>query len=75
MSQAHMFGYVPDGGEPVLVGEWRPQGWPRGPGDTAELHITRDRDEAELWRAELAAGRLPETAGAPADGPPAPTYA
>lgn len=56
---AHLFGYQPEGAPPLVVGMWKPPGWPR-PGDAGVAHLTEDRATAESWRRDLAAGRLPE---------------
>lgn len=59
----HWFHYEPADGEMVLIGHWStavpdPSSDPTG-AVTLILHTTDDPQEADLWRAELSAGRLP----------------
>ena len=62
-SEHHAFIYEPAGGESDLIGMWSPAGRERSPDPDAVVQVvigsTVDRETAELWRAELAAGRLP----------------
>ncbi len=63
-SRFHYFEYEPAGGESVLIGRWFPDRseWPDDVGAEFVVHTTDDSEEAERWRAELSAGRLPENA-------------
>jgi hypothetical protein len=62
-SNHHTFIYQPADGESDDIGMWSPAGRERSPDPDAVvkvvIHSTDDRETAELWRAELAAGRLP----------------
>ena len=62
-SNPHWFYYQPPDGEMVSIGTWSPASVERSPDPDAVTKITScrtdDRETAELWRAELAAGRLP----------------
>lgn len=61
-SETHAFFYQPADGEGATIGTWSPP--PLGqsaPGFVrAVMHTTSNRETAERWRAELAAGTLPE---------------
>ena len=62
-SDPHWFYYEPPDGEMVSIGSWSPGDLERSRDPNAGAKIrfskTDDRETAELWRAELAAGRLP----------------
>jgi len=62
-SRLHYFEYEPAGGEGVLIGRWFPDRseWPDDVGAEFVFHKTDDSEEAARWRAELSAGRLPES--------------
>ncbi|MGH3137625.1 MAG: hypothetical protein ACRDPV_14155 [Gaiellaceae bacterium] len=62
LSRNHMFNYDPPDGESVHIGMWSPpdDGQP-GVGAEFVVHGTDKADTAERWRAELSAGRLPES--------------
>jgi hypothetical protein len=59
----HTFIYQPPDEESEIIGMWSPAGLDQSPDAAATVTIfgTDDRETAELWRAELAAGRLPQT--------------
>ena len=50
----HAYLFIPAGGAPVTVGRVERPGE-----EVVQLHMTRDRAEAERWRLELSAGRVP----------------
>jgi len=56
-----LFYYEPADGERVRIGEWSRASLDRSPDAVVKLAMrgTGDRETAEFWRAELAAGRLP----------------
>jgi hypothetical protein len=61
------FSYKPAEGQPVAIGSWTPA---RANGSatgvvSVQFCTTEQRETAELWRAELAAGRLPQTSDDP----------
>lgn len=61
-SRYHMFNYDPPDGESVHIGMWSPPD--RGQSEVGAefvVHGTDKADTAERWRAELSAGRLPES--------------
>jgi hypothetical protein len=63
----HLFSYHPREGQSVAVGSWAP---PRANQSangvvSAQFCTTEQRETADLWRAELAAGRLPQTSDDP----------
>jgi hypothetical protein len=60
-SEHHTFIYQPADGESDVIGMWSPAGRGQSPDAVVQVVIreTDDRETAELWRAELAAGRLP----------------
>jgi hypothetical protein len=62
-SGPHWFYYHPPDGEMVSIGTWSPAGLDQSPGAAVHLvmRTTGGRETAELWRAELAAGRLPQS--------------
>ena len=57
-----MFSYEPGDEGRVLIGTWSPA-HREAPGGvvTIAVHETGDGEEADRWKAELSAGRLPET--------------
>ena len=59
----YWFYYQPPGGEMVSIGSWSAAELERSPdanaGSTITICRTDDQETAELWRAELSAGRLP----------------
>jgi hypothetical protein len=57
----HVFVYQPPDEESEIIGEWSPAGLDQSPDATVTIRSTEDRETAQLWRAELAAGRLPQT--------------
>jgi len=61
-SDHHMFTYTSPEGESDSIGLWFPANRGRSPGRTVSLaiHTTANLETAALWRAELAAGRLPQ---------------
>jgi hypothetical protein len=60
-SAVHWFSYKPADGDSVLIGSWTPAHTGQSDIVTLTFHDTDDLDTAEVWRAELAAGRLPES--------------
>jgi hypothetical protein len=62
-SDPHWFYYQPRDGEMVSIGSWSPADLERSADPNAATNVricwTDDRETAELWRAELSAGRLP----------------
>jgi len=58
-----VFEYVTPDGKPEMIGMWSPAARGDSPHDVvkAGVSITHDPETAERWRAELAAGRLPQT--------------
>jgi hypothetical protein len=54
--QAHTFIYASGSAVPLILGRWDPAG---PPPCVATVHVTADRDRAELWRRSLADGVLP----------------
>lgn len=57
------FLYEPADGEFIQIGSWKPPAWDEAGFVTIELYGTRERETAERWLAELAAGQLPTTTG------------
>ncbi len=58
----HLFSYDPPHGERVSIGLWSPPDHGRsGLGSQWVVHDTAEAETAEHWRAELSAGRLPES--------------
>jgi hypothetical protein len=58
-----LFAYEPPDGEIVQIGSWFSASRDRSPGRAivnVSSQTTDDRETAELWRAELAAGKLPQ---------------
>ncbi len=62
MSDLYTFDYEPPDGESVPIGMWSPASRDQSPdaGVNLVMRTTDDRGTAELWRAELSAGRLPQ---------------
>jgi hypothetical protein len=62
---ATIFWYKPADGNTVLIGQWSPARSRRPPDPNATATIsfwtTEDASVAELWRADLCAGRLPSS--------------
>lgn len=58
-STHHMFNYRPADSESVLIGMWSTPGVGDSAGATILAYETGEGEEAERWRAELSAGRLP----------------
>jgi hypothetical protein len=58
----YMFFYKPPEGESDLIGTWSTPNLDQSKGAVVQavFPTTDDRETAELWRAELAAGRLPQ---------------
>jgi hypothetical protein len=58
---AHIFNYESPAGESLPIGSWFPADRGQSPAAVVKLSFSRtgDRETAEFWRAELAAGRLP----------------
>ena len=60
---ARVFSYLTPDGKPEMIGTWSPA----ARGDSGEgvvqaaIAVTDDPETAKRWRAELAAGRLPQT--------------
>jgi hypothetical protein len=63
---SHVFYYCRQGGEFNVIGSWFPALHDRRPDAVvkAAMHMTEDAETAELWRAELAAGRMPQDSDA-----------
>ena len=57
-----VFSYLSPGGKPEMIGRWSPGARGDSPQTTvqAKILITHNPETAERWRAELAAGRLPQ---------------
>jgi hypothetical protein len=62
-SSAHWFYYDPSDSEESVLGRWFPDlsQLPDGFGVQVVVHKTDDSEEAERWRAQLSAGRLPQS--------------
>lgn len=60
-SETHVFFYESADGEKATIGTWSPPRLDQSAhGAYVSFHTTDDRETAELWLAELAAGTLPE---------------
>jgi hypothetical protein len=67
LAHDHFFTYQPAEGQSVAIGSWAP---PRANQSangvvSAQFCTTEQRETADLWRTELAAGRLPDTTDDP----------
>ena len=62
-SESHLFSYEPADGESETIGMWSPADLDQRAGATVTLvfRSTSDPETAALWRAELSAGRLPQS--------------
>jgi hypothetical protein len=60
-SAVHWFSYKPADDDSVLIGSFTPDHTGQSDIVTLVFHDTDDLETAELWRAELSAGRLPES--------------
>jgi hypothetical protein len=60
---SRVFQYLSPDGKPEMIGMWSPAARGDSPQDVvkAVVSITTDLETSERWRAELAAGRLPQT--------------
>jgi len=56
-----VFNYRAADSESVSIGMWSTPGVDKSAGATVLVYETTDEEEAERWRAELSAGRLPES--------------
>jgi hypothetical protein len=63
----HLFSYHPRDGESVVIGSWAPARVNESANAVVKVQFctTSERETAELWRAELAAGRLPQSSDNP----------
>jgi hypothetical protein len=62
-SDTHIFYYDSSDGETDVIGMWSPAGRDHSPDAAVKALIcrTNNRETSERWRAELAAGRLPQS--------------
>jgi hypothetical protein len=68
LSRSHViFTYESGDGERIDIGSWNPPPSDEPADAIAAIHFmaTDERETADLWRAELAAGRLPQTTDDP----------
>ncbi len=59
-TKTQVFHYMSPDGEIADIGEWSPARLDRSAPGFVNAHITGDRETAERWTAELAAGTLPK---------------